>query len=88
MTDYITLKWGTLKSWNITSAEGRSLLRQYFRLGRTVGAMAQKDTPEQKEIIFELIDLVPGDIFLEWDEKYVSKEDAKKYVFEYGMEAL
>ncbi len=46
--------------------------------------MAQNDTPEQKEIICQLIDLVPGEIFLDWDNKDVSKEEAKKYVLNYG----
>lgn len=83
--DYITLKWGTLKSWNISSDEGRRLLDKYGELGYSMSAMAQHDTPEQKEIIFQLIDLVPGDIYLDWDGEYVSKEAAKKYVLEYGV---
>ena len=49
--DYITLKWGTLKSWNVKSAEGQALLEKYGELGYSMSAMAQHDTPEQKEII-------------------------------------
>lgn len=82
--DYITLKWGTLKSWKVTSDEGKALLKKYEELGSSFSAMEQKDTPEQKEIICKLIDLVPGEIFLDWDGKYASKEEAKKYVMEYG----
>ncbi len=49
--------------------------------------MAQNDTPRQKEIICELIDLCEGDtIYLEWDGENTSKEDAKKYVMNYGKE--
>ena len=81
---YVELKWGTLKSWNITSIEGKALLKKYGKLGHSISAMEQRDTPEQKKIICELIDLVPGEIFLDWDDKYVSKEAAKKYVLEYG----
>lgn len=81
--DYVTLKWGTLKSWNITTDEGKKLLHRYFVIGSSLSAMAQRDTTEQKEIICKLIDLVPGEIYLEWDDGYVSKDYAKKYVMEY-----
>ena len=83
-TGYITLKWGTLKSWEITSDEGKALLQEWGALGYSLSAMGQRDTPEQKEIICKLIDLVPGEIFLDWNGEYVSKDDAKKYVMEYG----
>lgn len=47
--------------------------------------MAQVDTPRQKEIICELIDLCDGDtIFLEWDAIDVPKEKAKEYVMTYN----
>ena len=82
--DYITLKWGTLKSWKISSNEGRALFKKYCELGASFSAIQQHDTPEQKEIVCKLIDLVPGEIYLDWDDKYVPKEAAKKYVMEYG----
>jgi len=84
--NYLTLKWGTLKSWNFTnSKEGARLLKEYGKIGSSVSAMTQNDTPRQKEIICELIDLCDGDtIYLEWDDKDVSKDEAKKYVLEYN----
>ena len=82
--DYVTLKWGTLKSWRLTSEKGRELTEKYYKLGVSLSAMAQQDTPEQKQVICEMIDIVPGDIYLDWDGKYISKEDAKKYVMGYG----
>jgi hypothetical protein len=81
--DYIDLKWGTLKTWHITSEKGRELLKEYYEIGSDMSAMLRVATPRQKEIICELIDLVPGDIFLAWDSKYVTKAEAKKYVMEY-----
>jgi hypothetical protein len=83
--DYVTLKWGTLKSWQLTSERGEQLIKRYQEIGSSFSAMAQRDTPEQKEIICELIDTVPGEIYLDWDGKYVSKEEAKKYVMEYRI---
>ena len=82
--DYITLKWRTLKSWRLKGKKGLELLKKYHDIGSSFSAMAQKDTPEQKEIICEMIDTVPGEIYLDWDDKFVSKEEAKKYVLEYG----
>jgi hypothetical protein len=82
--EYITLKWGTLKSWNITSKEGKKLLKKYIKIGVCMSCACQNDTVEQKKIICSLIDLVPGKIYLHWDGIYVSKAKAKKYVMNYG----
>lgn len=83
-TEYITLKWGTLKAWNIKSEKGIELLKQYYKLGSSFSVMLQHDTQEQKLIICDLIDLMLGEIYLDWEGIYVSKESAKKYVMEYG----
>jgi len=84
--NYLTLKWGTLKSWDFTHSEkGQALLKEYNEIGSSFSAMAQRDTPRQKEIICELIDLCDGDtIYLDWDGKDVSKDEAKAYVMDYG----
>ena len=81
--DYITLKWGTLKSWKISSEKGFGALKKYAEIGSSPSAMSQRDTPEQKTLICEMIDTVPGEIYLDWDGEYISKEAAKKYVMEY-----
>ena len=82
--DHLTLKWGTLKSWKFSSEKGQKLLKQYFDIGSSMSAMAQHDTPEQKNIICQLIDECSAEqIYLDWDDKYVSKDEAKKYVMEY-----
>ena len=87
--DHLTLKWGTLKSWNLTSAKGQELLRKYHELGSSASAMFQHDTQEQKELICQMIDECgAAKIFLDWDGKYVSKEDAKKYVMDYGTHSF
>ena len=85
--NYLTLKCGTLKSWNFTnSKKGQKLLHEYGEIGFSYSAMMQKDTPRQKEIICELIDLCNDKIYLEWDDEYVSKKEAKEYVKNYGDE--
>lgn len=87
--DHLTLKWGTLKSWDFQSKRALSkgaqeLFAEYGRLGCSPGAATQHDTPEQKKIICKLIDA--GNftrVFLDWEGKYVSKTEAKKYVMSY-----
>lgn len=79
--DHLTLKWGTLKSWHFHSDKAKKLLEEYSKLGSNMSVVMQHDTPRQKAIICELID--EGDfkkVYLDWDDKYVSKEEAKKYV--------
>ena len=83
--NWLSLKWGTLKSWHFESEKGIALLKEYGEIGSCISAMAQQDTPRQKEIICELIDECDGDtIYLEWDGEDVSKEKAKEYVLNYG----
>lgn len=78
--DYLTLKWGDIKSCKITSPKGKLLLKRYFEIETT-------DSTEKKDIICRLIDIVPGKkIYLDWYNKYVTKEEAKKYILEYGNE--
>ena len=82
---FVRLKWGTLKAWNFKgNEEAEKLLDRYEEIGSSFSAIKQKDTPEQKEIICKLIDLAYGKIHLDWDDKYVSKAEAKKYVMKYG----
>lgn len=84
--DHLTLKWGTLKSWNLHSEKGRELLRKYNELGSSMSAMTQHDTPEQKELICQMIDECKAKkIYLDWDGIYVTKKAAKKYVMGYGQ---
>ena len=83
--DHITLKWGTLKAWHLHSEEGQELLRRYMEIGSSFSAMCQRDTPEQKQLILQMIDECNAPtIYLDWDGKDVSKDEAKRYVLEYG----
>ncbi len=85
---YLTLKWGTLKSWDFTGSEmAKKLFKEYSEIGSCISAMAQRDTKRQKEIICELIDICDGDtIYLDWDGKDVSKQEAKDYVMNYSID--
>lgn len=83
--DSITLKWGTLKAWNIETEVAQSVLRRYQELGSSMSAMMQRDTPEQKQLLCDLIDASNCDhVYLDWDGKDVSKDEAKRYIMTYG----
>lgn len=82
--DSLLLKWGTLKGWDFHSDKAKELMKNYHALGSSISAMAQKDTPEQKKIICQLIDECDGIIQNDWDGEYYTKEQAKSYVMEYG----
>jgi hypothetical protein len=87
-TNKLTLKWGTLKAWNFTNSEkGIELLEEYGEIGSSYSAMQQRDTPRQKEIICELIDLCDENtVYMDWESKYVSRQEAKDYVMNYGKQ--
>jgi hypothetical protein len=85
MSEHLTLKWGSLKSWNIESEAGQAALKRYFDEGVCMSAALQHDTATQKEAICELIDLVECDeIFNDWSGETMTKDEAKRYVREYG----
>jgi hypothetical protein len=86
--DSITLKWGTLKEWRVKTPAARALLDKYEELGSNFSAMAQQDTPEQKELLCQMIDASDCEsIYLDWDGKDVSKEEAKAYIRDYGSQS-
>jgi hypothetical protein len=83
MSEYLLLKWGTLKGWKLENEKTRAIMKRYIDLGMSMGAMTQHDTPEQKNIICELIDTIDGEITNDWSGEKMTKEAAKKYVVEY-----
>lgn len=80
MNEYLLLKWGTLKDWNLISESSLALIKKYGELGVSYGAMSQRDTPEQKQIICDLIDGLDGTIQNDWSGEYMTKDESKKYI--------
>ena len=85
----LTLKWGSLKAFEFHSEKAKALLEEYVSIGASMSAAMQRDTPRQTEIILALIDECddPEGIYLDWDGKYVTKDEAKLYVLNYGKKA-
>ena len=84
----LLLKWGTIKGWD-GAKEGtpfRDALERYHKGPVAMGAMAQRDTPEQKQAICDAIDAViaaGGVVENDWSGETMTAEQAKAYVMEY-----
>ena len=82
--DYILLKWGSLKGWELHSAKGKNLSDDYINNGRSMSAMLQKDNAHQKELILEMIEECNGTIQNDWDGSYYTKQQARDYITSYS----
>lgn len=71
----LSLKMGRLKSIDNPTEQERLVIEKYEK--------TKDQSEEQKKLLCELIDLWSGKIFLDWDQEYISKEKAKKYIKEY-----
>ena len=80
MDEYLLLKWGTIKAWNLKRDETLILIKKYADLGYNHSCALQKDTPDQKKILCELIDILDGKIQEDWNGTYLTKEMAKIYI--------
>lgn len=90
MAEELTLKWGTLKGWKLDeNGPAFAALKRYHEAGTvSMGAALQHDSAEQKQALCELIDALDAEtIYLDWDGKDVSKDEAKRYVLDYGNKA-
>jgi len=86
--DYLNLKFGSIKEQVFHSKKAKKLLKEFFKIGMSAGGLIMhENTERQKQIICELIDEGNFEkVFLDWDNKYVSKEKAKKYIMKYGAD--
>lgn len=85
MTARLTLKWGNVKGWDgfEEGTPARAALEKWNDSGQGMSAM-QRQTDDQRELICAIIDAVDGEIWNDWDGVVMSKDDAKKYVRDYG----
>lgn len=81
----LILKWGNVKGWDDfkEGTPARAALDRWADSGQGFSAM-QRQTPEQRELICDIIDAVDGEIWNDWDNKVMSKDEAKSYVRNYG----
>ena len=86
MADSLTLKWGTMKAWHLQSDAARQAAQAYIDAGpQSLSAMSQQDTPEQKAALCALIDALDcATVQNDWSGEHMTKDEAKRYVMEYG----
>ena len=82
MPNSLTLKWGSVKAWNIETEDAKAALQKWADLGLSMSAAMRKDSPEQKQTLIEAIDFF-DEIWLDWEGEKVSKQEAKDYVINY-----
>ena len=83
MSNILTLKWGTAKSWNLDTNEANAAMLKWAGYGTSMSAIAQHDTPDQQQALLDAIDLM-DEIWLDWEGTQVSREEAKAYIVGYG----
>ncbi len=84
MNEWLLLKWGTLKGWNLETQKSKDAFKRYADAGMSLSAMTQQDTAEQKQALCDLIDVIEGKIDNDWSGKSMTKDEAKNYVMTYG----
>jgi hypothetical protein len=84
-TGFLSLKFASIKDADFTTKEEQKLYDKFEELDK--GGYGPK-SDKQIQILFKLIDLCndPNGIFMDWDNKYVSKQKAKKYIIKANKE--
>ena len=82
---FLSLKFASIKDADFATKEEQKLYDKFEELDK--GGYGPK-SDKQIQILFKLIDLCkdPKGIFLDWDNKYVSKQNAKKYIIKANKE--
>lgn len=82
MSEFLQLKWGTLKEWSGLSEKSQEIVRRYFQKGVPWSCMFDHPDDTRKAILCELIDQLDGDIMNDWSGEKMSKDEAKKYIMQ------
>jgi len=85
MRETLTLKWGTLKGYDLEEGSpAHKALIKYFDDPTSISCAMQSDTENQKDILIEVINhLEDGNILLDFSDEWVTKERAIQYLKEY-----
>lgn len=83
MEEELILKWGTIKGWENLTEKSMKIIQLYFSDGFPASCATDHPDENRKHLLCDLIDQLEGKIYLSWDGKYVTKDEAKKYIIEY-----
>jgi len=81
---HLLLKWGTVKGYDNLEKNDIKILKRYFEDGVPMSCMMDKPDQARRKILCEFIDQFDGLITNDWTGKTMDKDEAKKYVTEYG----
>ena len=84
MPESLLLKWGTIKGWDDFTEKSQEIVKRFFADGMCMSAAADKSDEARKIILCELIDQLDGEIQNDWTGEMMTKDEAKKYVMNYG----
>lgn len=87
MAESLLLKWGTVKGWDNLSEKSYEIMQRFFADGVCMSAAMDHPDDARKAILCELIDQLDGEIQNDWSGEMMTKDEAKKYVTEYGRKA-
>jgi hypothetical protein len=87
MSEHLDLKWGTVKGWSGLSEASQEIMKRFFADGMCMSAMADHPDENRRRILCELIDQLDGVIWNDWDDVEMTKDEAKRYVTEYGVKS-
>lgn len=85
MAENLLLKWGTVKGWDNFTEKSVKIIERFFADGVSMSCAMDKPDADRKAILCELIDQLDGEIQNDWTGKKMTKDEAKKYVLEYGQ---
>jgi hypothetical protein len=77
MNEYLSLKWGTIKSYDHLTEKSQDIVKRYFT--------GNKPNADRCDILIELIDQFNGEIWDDWKDVFMTKDEAKHYIREYGQ---
>lgn len=82
----LTLKWGTLKGWNLNEdGPAFAAFQRYAEGGISMSAAMQHDSEAQKQALCDVIDALDAEtVRNDWEGTDMTKDEAKRYVMEYG----
>jgi len=82
--DYLLLKWGTVKAWEMeNNPEAFNILKKYMKEA-PYGCAFDHPSYDRKNLLCQVIDKFDGEIQLDWTGEKVEREKAKKYIRDYG----
>lgn len=85
MAESLLLKWGTIKGWDDFTEKSQEIVGRFFEDGMCMSAAADKPDEKRRAILCELIDQLDGEIQNDWTGEMMTKDEAKRYVMEYGQ---